>query len=54
MTVLSTSESKRAEAVKDLGADHFVVSKDEASMKVCPVSRCFVQLRVTPALSPCG
>ena len=34
VTVLSTSESKRAEAVSTLGADHFVVSKDEASMKV--------------------
>ena len=34
VTVLSTSESKRTEAVKTLGADHFVVSRDEAAMKV--------------------
>lgn len=34
VTVLSTSEKKREEAIKILGADHFVISRDEADMKV--------------------
>ncbi len=34
VTVFSTSEKKRAEALKTLKADHFVVSKDEEQMKV--------------------
>ena len=33
VTVLSTSEGKREEALKVLGADQFGVSKDEAAMK---------------------
>lgn len=33
VTVLSTSEKKREEATKILGADHFVISRDEADMK---------------------
>lgn len=33
VTVFSTSEKKRAEALKTLKADHFVVSKDEEQMK---------------------
>jgi len=32
--VFSTSEKKRAEALKTLGADHFIVSKDEDQMNV--------------------
>jgi cinnamyl-alcohol dehydrogenase len=32
VTVLSTSESKREESTKRLGADHFVVSKDKDAM----------------------
>lgn len=34
VTVLSTSESKRAEATA-MGADHFDVSRDAALMKAC-------------------
>lgn len=34
VTVFSTSEKKRAEALKTLKADHFVVSKDEEQMNV--------------------
>ena len=34
MTVFSTSEKKREEALKVLKADHFIVSKDEEQMKV--------------------
>ena len=34
VTVFSTSEKKRAEALKTLGADHFIVSKDEDQMNV--------------------
>lgn len=33
ITVFSTSEKKRDEATKHLGADHFIVSKDEDAMK---------------------
>lgn len=36
MTVFSTSEKKREEALKVLKADHFIVSKDEEQMKVGP------------------
>jgi cinnamyl-alcohol dehydrogenase len=32
VTVISTSENKRAEALKSLGADHFIVSKNEKEM----------------------
>lgn len=35
VTVISTSENKRKTA-KTLGADHFVVSKDEKAMLVSP------------------
>jgi len=38
VTVLSTSEKKREEATKILGADHFVISRDEADMKVTTCS----------------
>ena len=34
MTVFSTSEKKRDEALKVLKADHFIVSKDEKQMQV--------------------
>ena len=37
VTVLSTSESKRAEATA-MGADHFDVSKDAVLMKARPFS----------------
>jgi D-arabinose 1-dehydrogenase-like Zn-dependent alcohol dehydrogenase len=37
VTVFSTSEKKRAEALKTLKADHFVVSKDEEQMNVSPL-----------------
>lgn len=33
VTVISTSPNKKAEALERLGADAFVVSKDEADMK---------------------
>ena len=36
VTVFSTSEKKREEALKVLKADHFIVSKDEEQMKVGP------------------
>ena len=38
VTVVSTSEGKRHEATTVMGADHFVVSLDEASMKVRPAA----------------
>ena len=34
VTVFSTSEKKREEALKVLKADHFIVSKNEEQMKV--------------------
>ena len=34
VTVFSTSEKKKAEALKTLGADHFIVSKDKEQMEV--------------------
>ena len=34
VTVFSTSEKKREEALKVLKADHFIVSNDEEQMKV--------------------
>ena len=34
VTVFSTSEGKKDEALKTLGADHFVISKDEEQMQV--------------------
>ena len=34
VTVISTSPKKEKEARQSLGADHFVVSKDEAQMSV--------------------
>lgn len=34
VTVLSTSESKREEALKELGADAFLISKDQAAIQV--------------------
>ena len=37
--MISTSPKKEKEAINSLGADHFVVSKDEAQMSVRP-SRC--------------
>lgn len=33
MTVISTSEGKRDDAIKGLGAHHFLVSKDKEAMK---------------------
>ena len=36
VTVISTSPKKEKEALATLGADHFVVSKDEAQMSVRP------------------
>ena len=36
VTVISTSPKKEKEAINTLGADHFVVSKDEAQMSVRP------------------
>lgn len=33
MTVISTSEGKRQAAMKDLGAHHFLVSKDKEAME---------------------
>ena len=39
VTVFSTSEYKKEEALKTLGADHFIVSKNEDAMKVsCSVA----------------
>ena len=47
MTVFSTSERKREEALKVLKADHFIVSKDDEQMKVRaiyqPVCVCVMQ-----------
>ena len=34
VTVISTSDRKREEALGHLGAQHFLISKDEAAMKV--------------------
>ena len=34
VTVISTSDKKREEALGHLGAQHFLISKDEAAMKV--------------------
>ena len=34
VTVISTSESKREEAITQLGADRFIISKDEGQMEV--------------------
>ncbi len=36
ITVLSTNASKKEEALKNLGADHFVVSKNKEEMAVSP------------------
>ena len=38
VTVISTSPKKEKEAINTLGADHFVVSKDEAQMSVRPLT----------------
>ena len=38
VTVISTSDKKREEALGHLGAQHFLISKDEAAMKVRNVS----------------
>lgn len=35
VTVISTSASKRQEAIENLGADEFLISRDENQMKVC-------------------
>ena len=40
--MLSTSAAKKEEALKVLGADHFVVSKNEEEMKVPPPSGCYL------------
>ena len=37
VTVFSTSEKKKDEALKVLKADHFVVSKDEDAMQVTSI-----------------
>lgn len=42
VTVFSTSENKREEALKVLKADHFIVSKDEEQMKVRAISSLYV------------
>jgi len=34
VTVISTSDQKREEALGHLGAQHFLISRDEAAMKV--------------------
>ena len=34
VTVFSTTEKKKEEALKTLGADHFIISKDEDAMNV--------------------
>ena len=34
VTVISTSPNKKEEALKGLGADHFLVSKDSKAMEV--------------------
>ncbi len=36
ITVLSTSAAKKEEALGNLGADHFVVSKNKQEMEVSP------------------
>ncbi len=48
VTVLSTSPAKQEEALTVLGADAFIVSKDEAAMKVFELSTAlkFVVLKV--------
>lgn len=38
VTVLSTSESKREEALKELGADAFLISKDQAAIQAAAMS----------------
>ncbi len=38
--MISTSPKKEKEAINSLGADHFVVSKDEAQMSVRPSQPC--------------
>lgn len=38
VTVISTSEKKKDEAVNELGADHFIVSKDAEQMKAAAAS----------------
>jgi cinnamyl-alcohol dehydrogenase len=35
VTVISTSASKRQEAIENLGADEFLISRDPEQMKVC-------------------
>ena len=44
VTVISTSPKKEKEAINTLGADHFVVSKDEAQMSVRPSQLCIVTI----------
>ena len=54
VTVFSTSEKKRAEALKTLKADHFVVSKDEEQMKVSRLRSCLcAYMRVSNQLHFC-
>ena len=55
MTVFSTSEKKKAEALKTLGADHFIVSKDKEQMEVRPHTLLYDDLIINPschALTP--
>ena len=43
VTVFSTSEKKKEEALKTLGADHFIVSKNKEEMEVSTsiMHRCY-------------
>jgi D-arabinose 1-dehydrogenase-like Zn-dependent alcohol dehydrogenase len=47
VTVISTSPSKRQEALEHLGADEFLVSRDPEQMKVT-ISRAFFHSPMTP------
>jgi len=40
VTVFSTSPSKKEEAINELGADAFLISKDQAAIKVHNVAHC--------------
>jgi D-arabinose 1-dehydrogenase-like Zn-dependent alcohol dehydrogenase len=51
-TVISTSPGKREEALKVLGADNFIVSKDPEQMKVRESLRCRTQQPHPPSYQP--
>ena len=50
VTVFSTSEKKKEEALKTLKADHFIVSKNEKEMQVsfC-CAACYVSYQIMPS-----